>query len=172
RHALAAIFFRQVPKLAAVGVNRTAALIEFPHRVLFIESLGRQEAAMTTQQVIATQQTQVMATEQTQVLGRALLSPAVVLLFIWMIIPLAMTIYFSTLHYTLMDSENWSFVGLENFRYFLTDPAFLTSLQNTLVLVGSVLAITILLGTPLALLLDQPVGGRSVSPPVVLASVV
>ena len=93
---------------------------------------------MTTQQVIATQQTQVMATEQTQVLGRALLSPAVVLLFIWMIVPLAMTIYFSTLHYTLMDTENWSFVGLENFRYFLTDPAFLTSLRNTLVLVGSV----------------------------------
>src|SRR5216684_5757544 len=103
-----------------------------------------------------------MATQQTQVLGRALLTPAVALLFIWMIIPLAMTIYFSTLHYSLLDSENWRFVGLENFRYFLTDPAFLTSLQNTLVLVGSVLAITILLGTPLALLLDQPVMGRSI----------
>ena len=84
------------------------------------------------------------------------------LLFIWMIVPLAMTIYFSTLHYTLMDAESARFVGLENFRYFLTDPAFLTALQNTLVLVGSVLAITILLGTPLALLLDQPVIGRSV----------
>src|SRR5436853_2527007 len=127
-----------------------------------MEPLGRQEAAMTTQQVIATQQTQVVATEQTQVLGRALLSPAVVLLFIWMIVPLAMTIYFSTLHYTLMDPGSESFVGLENFRYFLTDPAFLTSLQNTLVLVGSVLAITILVGTPLALLLDQPVVGRSI----------
>src|SRR5213596_2002167 len=103
-----------------------------------------------------------MATEQTQVLGRALLAPAVALLFIWMIVPLAMTIYFSALHYSLLDPETWSFVGLENFRYFLTDPALLTSLQNTLVLVGSVLAITILLGTPLALLLDQPVIGRSV----------
>ena len=103
-----------------------------------------------------------MATQQTQVLGRALLTPAVALLFIWMIVPLAMTIYFSTLRYSLLDSENWSFVGLENFRYFLTDPAFLTALQNTLVLVGSVLAITILLGTPLALLLDQQVIGRSI----------
>jgi sorbitol/mannitol transport system permease protein len=103
-----------------------------------------------------------MATQQTQVLGRALLTPAVALLFIWMIVPLAMTIYFSTLQYTLMDAESARFVGLENFRYFLTDPAFLTALQNTLVLVGSVLAITILLGTPLALLLDQPVIGRSV----------
>src|SRR6202166_3040703 len=103
-----------------------------------------------------------MATQQTQVLGRALLTPAVALLFIWMIVPLAMTIYFSSLRYSRLDSENWSFVGLESFRYFLTDPAFLTSLRNTLVLVGSVLAITILLGTPLALLLDQQVIGRSI----------
>src|SRR5450756_2494226 len=103
-----------------------------------------------------------MATQQTQVLGRALLTPAVVLLFVWMIVPLAMTIYFSTLHYNLLDPGTESFVGLDNFRYFLTDPAFLTSLRNTLVLVGSVLAITILLGTPLALLLDQPVVGRNI----------
>src|SRR6202048_484624 len=79
-----------------------------------------------------------------------------------MIVPLAMTIYFSTLHYNLLDPETEGFVGLENYRYFLTDPAFLTSLRNTLVLVGSVLAITILLGTPLALLLDQAVIGRSI----------
>ncbi len=103
-----------------------------------------------------------MATQQTQVLGRALLTPGVALLFIWMIVPLAMTIYFSTLHYNLLDPETEGFVGLDNYRYFLTDPAFLTSLRNTLVLVGSVLAITILLGTPLALLLDQAVVGRSI----------
>src|SRR5882672_3735253 len=103
-----------------------------------------------------------MATQQTQVLGRTLLAPAVLLLFVWMIVPLVMTIYFSMLHYNLLDPDTESFVGLENFRYFLTDPAFLTSLRNTLVLVGSVLAITILLGTPLALLLDQPVVGRSI----------
>src|SRR6202007_2087943 len=103
-----------------------------------------------------------MSTRQTQLLARTLMTPAVALLFIWMIVPLALTIYFSTLHYNLLDPESGQFVGLENFRYFLTDPAFLTSLQNTLVLVGSVLAITILLGTPLALLLDQPVIGRSI----------
>src|ERR1700689_4931259 len=103
-----------------------------------------------------------MATQQTQVLGRALLTPAVLLLFIWMIVPLALTIYFSTLHYSLLDPGSESFIGLDNFRYFLTDPAFLASLQNTLVLVGSVLAITILLGIPLALLLDQPVVGQGI----------
>src|SRR6516162_6017633 len=90
------------------------------------------------------------------------LTPAVALLFIWMIVPLALTIYFSTLHYNLLDSETQQFVGFENFRYFLTDPAFLASLQNTLVLVGSVLLLTVVLGTFLALLLDQPVVGRSI----------
>src|SRR5215470_17397986 len=103
-----------------------------------------------------------MATRQTQLLARTLMTPAVALLFIWMIVPLALTIYFSTLHYNLLDPESGQFVGLENFEYFLTDPAFLASLRNTLVLVGSVLALTILLGIPLALLLDQAVLGRSI----------
>ena len=103
-----------------------------------------------------------MATQQTQVLARGLLTPAVALLLVWMIVPLAMTIYFSSLHYSLLDPGSESFVGLDNFRYFLTDPAFLASLQNTLVLVGAVLVTTIVLGVPLALLLDQPVIGRSI----------
>jgi len=103
-----------------------------------------------------------MATRQTQLLARTLLAPSVALLFIWMIVPLALTIYFSTLHYNLLDTESGQFIGFENFTYFLTDPAFLASLRNTLVLVGSVLGLTILLGIPLALLLDQPVIGRDV----------
>src|ERR1700681_3530470 len=115
-----------------------------------------------SEKIMLKQREAAVATQQTHVLGRALLTPAVALLFIWMIVPLAMTIYFSTLHYSLLDPDTETFVGLDNFRYFLTDPAFLASLQNTLVLVGSVLVITIVLGVPLALLLDQPVLGRSI----------
>jgi sorbitol/mannitol transport system permease protein len=103
-----------------------------------------------------------MATRQTQLLARTLLAPSVAMLFVWMIVPLALTIYFSTLHYNLLDPESGQFIGLENFSYFLSDPAFLASLRNTLVLVGSVLGLTILLGIPVALLLDQPVIGRNV----------
>ena len=103
-----------------------------------------------------------MATQQTRTLGRIMLAPTVVPLFIWMIVPLAMTIYFSTLHYNLLNPGMENFVGLDNYFYFLTDPAFLASLKNTLVLVGSVLAITIVLGTLVALLLDQAVVGRSI----------
>jgi polyol transport system permease protein len=101
-------------------------------------------------------------TEETRGIGRLLLSPAVGLLFVWMIVPLAMTIYFSTLHYNLLNPGTEQFVGLENYTYFLTDPAFLASLNNTLVLVGSVLILTIGLGTLVALLLDQVVVGRSI----------
>jgi sorbitol/mannitol transport system permease protein len=103
-----------------------------------------------------------MATRQTRVLGRILLAPSIGLLFVWMIVPLAMTIYFSTLSYNLLNPGTERFIGLENYIYFLTDPAFLASLRNTLVLVGSVLAITVVLGTGVALLLDQPIFGRNI----------
>jgi sorbitol/mannitol transport system permease protein len=103
-----------------------------------------------------------MATRQAHALGRILLAPAITLLFIGMIVPLVMTIYFSTLHYDLLNPGMENFVGLENYTYFLTDPAFLASLANTLVLVGSVLVITVVLGTAVALLLDQPIWGRNI----------
>ncbi|WP_374374142.1 carbohydrate ABC transporter permease [Dongia sp.] len=103
-----------------------------------------------------------MATQQTKVLGRVLLSPAVGLLLIWMIVPLVMTIYFSTLNYSLLDPGNERFVWFENYYYFLTDPAFLASLRNTLVLVGSVLLITIVFGILVALLLNQVIIGRPI----------
>jgi sorbitol/mannitol transport system permease protein len=80
-------------------------------------------------------------TKETQRVGRLALTPAVALLFIWMIVPLAMTIYFSTLHYNLLNPGTEAFIGLDNYYYFLTDPAFLYSMRNTLLLVGSVLVV-------------------------------
>lgn len=89
-----------------------------------------------------------------------MIAPAVVVLLAWMIVPLAMTIYFSFLRYNLLmpGMEQWA--GFDNYRYFLTDPAFFAALTNTLLLVGGVLLITIIGGTLLALLLDQPMFGQ------------
>jgi sorbitol/mannitol transport system permease protein len=103
-----------------------------------------------------------MATQQTATAGRALVSPSVILLFIWMIVPLAMTLYFSTLRYSLLDSDNSGFVGLQNYASFLTDPDFLTALFNTLILVVSVLFISVAGGMLVALLMDQPVFGLNI----------
>jgi sorbitol/mannitol transport system permease protein len=103
-----------------------------------------------------------MATQQTATAGRALVSPSVILLFIWMIVPLVMTLYFSTLRYSLLDSDNWAFVGLQNYASFLSDPDFLTALLNTLILVISVLIISVGGGMLVALLMDQPVFGLNI----------
>jgi sorbitol/mannitol transport system permease protein len=103
-----------------------------------------------------------LGTRHTRAVGRILVSPAVALLLLWSLVPLAMTIYFSTLRYNLLNPDVESFVGLDNYYYFLTDPAFATALTNTLMLVGGVLLITVIGGTLLALLLDQPVFGRTI----------
>ncbi|BCP56379.1 ABC transporter permease [Kaistia sp. 32K] len=103
-----------------------------------------------------------MATQQTTTLGRFLSAPSIILLFLWMIVPLAMTIWFSLLRYNLLDPGQETFVGFLNYRYFLTDPAFFTALANTLILVGSVLVITVVGGVLLALLMDQPILGRGI----------
>ncbi len=91
-----------------------------------------------------------------------MLSPAVILLLLWMIVPLAMTLYFSTLRYNLLMPGMETFAGFENYRYFFTDPAFWPALFNTLTLVLGVLAITTLGGIALALLLDQPMWGQGI----------
>ena len=103
-----------------------------------------------------------MATQQTTTAGRILVAPSVILLLLWMIVPLGMTLYFSSLHYSLLDPDSVSFVALQNYTYFLSDPNFLTALANTLVLVISVLAISVCGGVLVALLMDQPIYGQNV----------
>jgi sorbitol/mannitol transport system permease protein len=91
-----------------------------------------------------------------------MVSPAVLMLFVWMIVPLAMTVYFSTQYYNLLYPGKTSFVGLENFAYFFTYPSFLTSVVNTLLLVGSVLAITVVFGVLISVLVDAPFRGQGI----------
>jgi sorbitol/mannitol transport system permease protein len=95
-------------------------------------------------------------------LPRLLLTPAVLTLLLWMIVPLVMTIYFSVIRYNLMQPEQTGFIGLENFEYFLSDPSFSVAVINTLILLGSVILITVLLGAFIALLIDDPFPGRGI----------
>jgi len=95
-------------------------------------------------------------------LPRALMAPAVATLFLWMIVPLLMTIYFSLIRYNLMQPEAIGFAGLANYEYFVTDPSFATAVGNTLLLLGTVIAITVVGGVALALLIDAPFPGRGV----------
>lgn len=88
------------------------------------------------------------------------MTPAIATLFLWMIVPLVMTIYFSVIRYNLMQPDQSGFIGLENFQYFVTDPSFGTAVMNTLLLLGSVILITVIFGTLIALLIDEPFPGR------------
>lgn len=103
-----------------------------------------------------------MATAHSKTAARFMISPAVLLLLAWMIVPLAMTIYFSFLRYSLMSPGEETFAGWDNYRYFLTDPAFFSAFTNTIVLVVGVLVITVVLGIALANLLDQPMWGQGI----------
>lgn len=95
-------------------------------------------------------------------LPRALMAPAVITLFLWMIVPLVMTIYFSFIRYNLMQPDESGFAGLANYAFFVTDPSFTTAVVNTLLLLGSVILITVVGGVALALLIDAPFPGRGV----------
>jgi sorbitol/mannitol transport system permease protein len=100
-----------------------------------------------------------VATQQTQTLGRLLVSPAVGLLLLISIVPLAATVYFSFLNYNLLDPGAVDWAKFDNYAYFLTDPGFISALINTLIIVGAVLVITVVLGVLVALLMDQAVIG-------------
>lgn len=103
-----------------------------------------------------------MATKASRAAARAMISPSVILLLGWMLIPLGLTLYFSALRYNLLMPGSNPFVGFQNYTFFLSDPAFLDAIVNTLLLVGGVLLITVLGGVLLALLLDQPMWGQGI----------
>ncbi len=92
-----------------------------------------------------------------------LVMPSVAVLLVWMIVPLAMTLWFSFRNYNLLDPTTRGFAGINNYAYLVTDPDFWASLRNTLVLLASVLVITVGLGTLLAVLFNQPFPGRNVA---------
>lgn len=96
-----------------------------------------------------------------RLLPRLLLTPAVATLLLWMLVPLAMTVYFSLIRYNLMQPDQTGFNGLDNFEYFLTDPSFSEAVVNTILLLGSVILITVVLGMGLALLIDEAFPGRA-----------
>lgn len=103
-----------------------------------------------------------MQRQASRLLPRLLLAPAVITLFLWMIVPLCMTIYFSLIRFNLMQPGETGFIGLANYEFFFTDPSFGTAVMNTLLLLGSVIGITVIGGAALALLVNEPFPGRGV----------
>ena len=95
-------------------------------------------------------------------IARLMMAPAVILLLGWMLIPLTTTIYFSFKKYLPLRGGDLGWIGFDNYTRFITSSAFWPSIYATLIVVGSVLIITVTLGTLLAILLDQPMWGQGI----------
>jgi len=107
-----------------------------------------------------------MATKHSRSAARLMMTPAVVLLMGWMLVPLTMTLFFSFKKYLPLRGDSMAngldWVGLENYTRFIGSSSFWPSIQATLIIVGGVLLITVVLGILLALLLDQPMWGQGI----------
>jgi sorbitol/mannitol transport system permease protein len=101
-----------------------------------------------------------MSTQSSRTAARLMVAPSVVLLFVWMAVPLAMTLYYSFRFFRLMNPDRARWVWFDNYAWFLNSPDFWLAMGNTLALVGGVLFITVTLGILIALLIDQPVKGQ------------
>ena len=95
--------------------------------------------------------------------------PAFVALFVWSVVPLCMTVWFSFHRYNLMEPSQTGFDGWGNYRYLMTDPGLELAIWNTILLLGSVLVVTIGVGTLLAVLFDQEFFGRGIARVLILS---
>ncbi len=92
-----------------------------------------------------------------------LVAPSVALLLLWSIVPLAMTLWFSFRRYNLLNPMIHGFAGWSNYRYLFRDPALLSSLIVTVILVGVVLIVTVAFGAMLAAVFENSFPGRGVA---------
>lgn len=103
-----------------------------------------------------------MATQHSRSAARLMIMPATILLLGWMLVPLVMTLYFSFKKYLPLRGGDLGWVGFDNYIRFVSSSSFWPSVATTLIIVGSVLVITVILGVLLALLLDQPMWGQGI----------
>jgi sorbitol/mannitol transport system permease protein len=103
-------------------------------------------------------------------LPRLLQTPAVVFLLIWMLVPLGMTLYFSFIRYVLINLRrpewatpslsNWR--GFGNYKYVLEAKDFWMAIQNSVLIVSSILILTVILGLMIAVLVNRTFPGRGI----------
>jgi len=101
---------------------------------------------------------------------RLLQTPAVLLLLVWMLVPLSMTLYFSFIRYVLNNIRNpeWTKPSLSNWRGFgnyefvLQSKDFVLAIQNSLLIVGSILFLTVIFGVLIAVLINKSFPGQGI----------
>ncbi|MEO0747508.1 MAG: sugar ABC transporter permease [Pseudomonadota bacterium] len=107
---------------------------------------------------------------QDRSLARLLQTPAVLLLLIWMLVPLGMTLFFSFIRYVLTSLrrpewttpslDNWR--GLGNYQFVWNNDGFWLAIYNSVLMVGSILVLTVVLGLTIAVLINRAFPGRGI----------
>ena len=103
-------------------------------------------------------------------LPRLLQTPAVLLLLVWTLVPLSMTLYFSFIRYVLNSLRrpewtkpaisNWR--GFGNYEFVLNNKDFLLAIQNSLLIVCSIIILTVVLGVFIAVLINKSFPGQGI----------
>ena len=96
-----------------------------------------------------------MATQHSRSAARMMVAPAIFVLFVWMLIPLAMTLYFSFLDYRPLRGVYECCEGFDNYVRFFSSGSFWDSVVTTLIMLGGILLITVVGAILLSLLLDK-----------------
>ena len=92
-------------------------------------------------------------------LGKVLLAPALVYIFLLVAIPFMLAVFLSLTN-SSAGSLDFSFVGLQNFRNVLSSPVFLRALRNTFVFTLVSQGLVIVMGNILARALMKPFRGK------------
>lgn len=94
--------------------------------------------------------------------GLAFVAPAVILLFVFLLVPFMMTLGYSFTNYNILKPDAMKFVGLKNFVKLTKDTVFAKSIVNTFAFVLMVVPLQVGLGLGLALLINKKLKGIAV----------
>lgn len=83
--------------------------------------------------------------------------PALVLLFIFLILPVILAFSYSFMDYNMLNPDGKEFTGLDNYMRLFRDTIFLTSLKNTLYFTALVVPIQSAVALGLAILVNKKV---------------
>ncbi|MBO0436282.1 carbohydrate ABC transporter permease [Vagococcus fluvialis] len=89
------------------------------------------------------------------ILGYSFLSPALILLTIFLLVPVGMVFYYAFTDYYLLTPDARQFVGLENFKRLMGDPIFRKSILNTVKFVVWIIPVQLGAALGMALLLNK-----------------
>ena len=95
-------------------------------------------------------------------LRRAPLLPALIYMIIVTQIPFLVTLWYSFRGWNTLTPGSNKWVGLKEYSLVFSDPVFRSAILNTVIITGSAVVLSMLLGTALAILLNRKFFGRGV----------